>query len=469
MATVETKPKALEKLEHDLDALLSDPNSKVGPCRVARLSHSIPELDLLGWLHRQPDVHKTYWSDREAAFAMAGIGIASEKTSHSAEDLKGLFTAMRAELSPTHDDQRYYGGFRFDMAEAEEGKWNSFGTYHFVMPEIEAGVHGNRYYLACNVLLPDTATDPEQAEALRTRLRTLDCAADEPCIESPEVVRREDTPGLESWCASVRDLLDVFSPGSLEKVVLARESLFELSDEADAVALLIALKANTAYSYHYLFQPGQGVAFIGASPERLYKRSGAFLQSEALAGTRPRGATEDDDIRLGRELLASGKELQEHRYVVDSIRDLFTDQCFSVRGGDTVELLQLRHCQHLLTRIEGELETPDSDAELLSGLHPTPAVGGIPRTEALDRISGTETFERGWYTGPVGWVGLDATEFAVAIRSALVEGNTLSVYAGAGIVPGSEPQQEWDELENKIADFRGILEETRAPRETVQG
>ena len=458
----------IQALSKDLAGLLATPEAIQGPRRIVRLTSPVPQVDLLAWLQKQPEPNKVFWSDRKHAFAVAGIGSASTKTGRSARGIDALFEEMRSELLPAHDDLRYYGGFRFDLGPVGESKWAPFGTYHFVVPQFELGVKRDDPYLACNILLPDTALDPALTDRLLRRLEGMELSGMPYEAEIPEDIGRSDTPDLRNWCASVRDLLDAFETGSLEKVVLARETNFALSGEADPVDLLQVLMANTAYSYHFLFQPEAGSGFIGASPERLYKREGAFLESEALAGTRPRGPSPREDARLGEELITSDKERQEHRYVLDSIRELFEDRCESVRGGHEVELLMLRHCQHLLTRIDGTLRSTDCDAELLSGFHPTPAVGGIPRDEALERIRTVEPFERGWYTGPVGWVGYDATEFAVAIRSALVRGSQLFVYAGAGIVPGSKPQDEWDEIENKIADFRSILEEAGAPRETVQ-
>jgi menaquinone-specific isochorismate synthase len=134
-----------------------------------------------------------------------------------------------------------------------------------------------------------------------------------------------------------------------------------------------------------------------------------------------------------------------------------------VRVSDHVELVKLPHIQHILRTIEGDLGGGESDLEILRALHPTPAVGGYPADLALNAIKELEPFERGWYAGPVGWVGPDAAEFAVAIRSGLVSGNTLSLYSGAGIVPGSRPEAEWDEIENKTRTFLGVLQEEQAP------
>jgi menaquinone-specific isochorismate synthase len=122
-----------------------------------------------------------------------------------------------------------------------------------------------------------------------------------------------------------------------------------------------------------------------------------------------------------------------------------------------ISVLKLHQCQHLRTHIEGILEQDNTDADLLRTLHPTPAVGGLPKEGAVRWIAEAEPFDRGWFAGPVGWIGGDSAEFAVGIRSGLVSDTTLSLYAGAGIVPGSEAEQEWAEIENKLSPFVGIL------------
>lgn len=142
----------------------------------------------------------------------------------------------------------------------------------------------------------------------------------------------------------------------------------------------------------------------------------------------------------------------------DAVRKELARRCNAVHTDEDVSVLRLDRYQHLYAAIEGILDQFTTDAELLRGLHPTPAVGGVPTREALEWIAETEPFDRGWYAGPVGWVGCDSAEFAVAIRSAIVTGNTLSVYTGAGIVDGSVPADEWAELENKLTPYTSLLD-----------
>jgi menaquinone-specific isochorismate synthase len=119
--------------------------------------------------------------------------------------------------------------------------------------------------------------------------------------------------------------------------------------------------------------------------------------------------------------------------------------------------MKLARGRHLRSKVRGTLEDGVTDAALLDAMHPTPAVGGHPRSEALEQIRTLEPFDRGWYAGPVGWIGQEASEFAVGIRSGLVRGRTLALFSGAGIVAGSVPEEEWAEIEQKIGDFTGIF------------
>lgn len=448
---------AKKKLVEELRAAVAS-HPKNSTRQLIRAETHCPDLNPLTWLAAQNTDAKLFWSDREQAFAVAGIGIAAERYSPTPTDLEKLFDEILGDLSRAHPNLRYYGGFRFDGDSPQSGPWESFGAYRFTVPAIELGRKGNRYYLACNLAIDESIDPTSAAERLESAIRGVVFPEEELGCATPEPITRDDTPSEAEWKESVNDALDRFGTGPLEKVVLARESSFTFDQRIDPLSLLNGLTQSTPYSYHFCFQTGPDHAFIGASPERLYKRTSTYLQSEALAGTRPRGATPSEDSAIGQELLQNDKELREHRLVAETILKTFASRCRVIRGGDCIELLVLRHCQHLLTRIEGMLDKIGSDADLLAAFHPTPAVGGLPRDKAIEAIKELEPFERGWYAGPVGWVGYDSSEFAVAIRSGLLANDALSVYTGAGIVPGSVDSDEWDEIENKMTDFLAVLD-----------
>ena len=196
---------------------------------------------------------------------------------------------------------------------------------------------------------------------------------------------------------------------------------------------------------------------MGASPERLFRRRGRHVESEALAGTRPRGASDEEDARLLADLTGSKKDGLEHDYVRVSLKEQLEPLSSAFYLDEESSVMKLAATLHLLSRVRASLRAGVTSLDVLAALHPTPAVGGYPAGKALEAIRSRECFDRGWYAGPVGWIGPDAAEFAVGIRSGLVRGRSLSLYSGAGIVRGSRPNAEWQEIEHKIGAFVRVL------------
>lgn len=244
----------------------------------------------------------------------------------------------------------------------------------------------------------------------------------------------------------------------LEKIVLARKSVFDFDVALRAEALLKHLKDRTPNCYHFNFQYSSNSSFLGATPECLYKRNQQNITTEAIAGTRPRVKDQQQDKALEEQLLNSDKDAQEHKFVAEAITATIKPLCTRFDSDDSFSLRKLKGSQHLRTGFVGELKSDVSDQTILESLHPTPAVAGVPTQTALDTIKSIEPFNRGWYAGPVGYIGADQTEFAVAIRSGLITENHLALYAGAGIVSGSTSDGEWDEIENKISNFMKVFE-----------
>ncbi len=421
---------------------------------VARLVVPLPPIDPFAWMTAQELMPRLFWSGRDDAFVTAAIGEA-DRCFGGAD---AGFHTLRAQLDqvmPHSDTQvRYFGGFRFDMDAAESEEWSAFGTFTFTLPRFEYVVQDHRSVLACNLILP------RDAGRLEDILNEVDALAFPPAEVSaalPIPISRSDAPDRDEWHRDVDWALRAFRRGPLKKVVLARRAKFGFSDVLDPFALLEHLRAGTANCFHFGFQYRPGEAFVGATPERLFRRSGRRIWTEAVAGTRPRGDTEEEDERLLRELLDSEKDQREHAYVRDSIRDALRPLTEAFYIDPVASEMKLAHGWHLVSRSRGVLHADVHGSEVMAALHPTPAVGGYPTAGALEAIRTLEPFDRGWYAGPVGWIGSRGAEFAVALRCGLVQGDTLSLYSGAGIVEGSQPAAEWNEIEQKIGDFLKIF------------
>lgn len=428
------------------------------PGPILQLRVPIEEIEPLAWLQAQSHMTQYYWADREHTFEMAGSGEADIVAPNGGEtNAASPFRTMRRRLPPHPRGPRYYGGFRFHPGPTRGERWRAFRDYRFVLPRFEIIRSGGCCYFACNALAGNAETNRNALEATLDQLNRLRPPAPAAIPDAPRVHSRVDSPDKPAWSALMRKTLHALDTTPLEKVVLARETCFETDGALDSVSLLRRLVQHTEKSFDFCFHPAPDRAFIGASPERLYRRVQSYVQSEAVAATRRRGGTDEEDARLGEELLNDEKSRREHRYVVNMLRETLGGLCRTVHSGEEPSLLQLRNCQHLYLPVEGFLNEPWDDAALIAALHPTPAVGGTPRDRALRWIADNEPFDRGIYASPVGWVGPDAAEFCVAIRSGLVQKDRLALYNGAGIVAGSDPDEEWAELENKMANFLQVL------------
>jgi menaquinone-specific isochorismate synthase len=204
---------------------------------------------------------------------------------------------------------------------------------------------------------------------------------------------------------------------------------------------------------------GNGQNFIGASPERLLSIRSRKLITDALAGSAPRGKTRIEDRDLAQRLFHSSKERHEHQLVVEFIAQQLSEIGLRPDFATTPSLLQLANIQHLHTPIQAALPGHLHPLQIVSVLHPTPAVAGMPRQTACEQILHYEQFDRSLYAAPLGWIDAQGNaEFIVGIRSALLSGNQARLYAGAGIVAGSNPEREFAEVKLKLqALLRGLI------------
>ena len=431
--------------------------------RIVRLAVPVGRIDPFRWLSEQRVFPKVYWSGREDRDGVAAVGTADVREAGVSESVGSLSKLLATLPDSGGSGARYYGGGRFDPLGKIDVEWAAFGAYRFVLPRFELHAGDTQTTLVCNLVLP---RDTEDATSILREIEDLSLPEDVMGASLPTPVLREDSPDLQGWTENVEWALSAFAEGRLGKVVLARRAEFGFDGDLDPTLLLESLKAVTPGCFHFYAEPEEGTAFLGASPERLFRRDGRSLQSEAVAGTRPRGVSSADDEGLREELLHSAKDRVEHTYVSTGIREALEPLCEELEIEDSVADMKLARGRHLRSKIRGKLRDGVTDAGLLEAMHPTPAVGGHPRSEALDEIRALEPFDRGWYAGPVGWIGADASDFAVGIRSGLVRGQKLALFSGAGIVAGSVPEEEWAEIEQKISDFTGMfgLEQGHAAR-----
>jgi len=432
--------------------------NKTSTKKIWRIELHIPEMDILNWLRKQPYEVKTYWAGRDNHLEMGGIGTADVVTGQNGIDFDHLFATMGQTLNISHPNLKYFGGVKFDLSQKPDSEWVDYKNYLFLIPCFELIKNNQKMVFAVNFhqsaknhadkLLNDIIQDIH-------KLNFSDIILNEQLPINNTILSQ---PDKEQWLHNVELALELINKEKLQKIVLAGKSILDFDTQLDPGHLIQKLTLHNPHSFHFCFQLAKDKAFLGVTPERLYQRYGKKIFSEAIAGTRSRGFNPVEDKRLGRELLYSDKDLREHRWVSDMIRQSLEPLCDTIEFESREKLLKLQHVQHLQTLFKGILKDSVSDGDIIKSLHPTPAVGGYPGKESLKYISSLEHFDRGWYAGPVGWVGRHAAEFAVAIRSGLVTGNTLTLFAGSGIVQGSDPIKEWEENETKILSFTKLFD-----------
>lgn len=278
--------------------------------------------------------------------------------------------------------------------------------------------------------------------------------APEPDRPAPRSVGVEAARDPADWCDLVARATERIGAGDFDKVVLARELVVTADRPWDPRPLLRRLR--TAYpACHVTHVDG----FLCASPELLVARRGDLVRAQPMAGTAPRVGDPAADARLAAGLLADPTYRREHRFTIDMVHDTLLPWCSFLDAEPEPSVVSMANVQHLATLVEGRLSVPEpSVLDLVHALHPTPAVGGMPRAEALAFQRAEEGLDRRRYAGAVGWVDADGCgEFAVSVRCAELDGTTARVYAGCGIVGDSEPAKELAETQAKFQALLGAL------------
>ena len=275
------------------------------------------------------------------------------------------------------------------------------------------------------------------------QLRRRPAAAAEPVHARVEAA----VPTEQEWAASVARAVTALRAGELEKVVLARALDVRADDVLDPRAIATRLSHRFPSCFTFLCD-----GLIGASPELLVRRLGRHVESLVLAGTIRRGGSAAEDEELERGLTSSAKDAHEHRLAVESVRSVLRAVAVDVDEDAAPHLLRLANVTHLATALAGWLPAPAPTAlELATQLHPTAAVGGTPREDALRLIRSLEAAPRGRYAAPVGWMDANGDgEFALALRCAQLDGATARLWAGNGIVADSDPDAEVAETTAKL-------------------
>ncbi len=347
------------------------------------------------------------------------------------------------------------GGFAFEPGQNHDPLWQEFGDTRLVLPRAMLANKDGQSFLTTNLMVG------QEMEAGHDFPGILASFTSNFTVQSSgEAALSPQNPmSVEAWKRLVEGTVAEIKAGKFQKVVLARE--YKVTGQQNFEVGKTLQKLGEKFFEATIFAVNRGSkTFFGATPERLVQLREGEVRTAALAGSTGRGASREEDLKLGEELVSSSKNQAEHRVVVDIIFKALEKVSENLYKGEPPRLLKLNNLQHLYTPIVGRISRQGTILELIEALHPTPALGGYPRKPALEYIQQNENLDRGWYGSPLGW--LDARgegEFVVAIRSAVVEGKEATLFAGCGIMGDSEPESEYQESCIKLKAVLSALEE----------
>lgn len=449
-----TRPDAgqLRELRGALDAL--EPNRGASHA-VLRVPAPARPAELL--MRLEPSLDASYWAEPGGYehVALGSLATLSASGGSRFQAVTGQAERLLGELWDPTGKLRLFGGFSFQAGRARSEAWQAFGDARFVLPRMAYERQGDRaeLLLVFSASELDSPTACERVlEGAARLLMALGAALEQPQAAGypAELAERPDAEFFE-LIGRVRSAIE---HGELEKLVLARRVELRLPVPLDAAQVLRRLGTIAPECIRFAFRT-ENATFLGATPERLVNKRGMAFEADALAGS----------IRMGEaplQLMENQKERAEQAIVVRELRNALEPLARTLGYAPLPEIHRLKHLTHLRTRISGTLAQPLHVLELVERIHPTPAVGGFPRTRALSWIAEHEPDERGWYAGPVGWFDRQGDgDFAVALRSGLFKNRQGALYAGAGIVDGSDPVSELAETRWKLAAMLAALEVTR--------
>lgn len=433
---------------------LSQLSAMGGPTESCSWHYELSTFDETRFLTAVSGVVRVAFKSRDRDLELFGLG-AADVISRDNFGASALSKAISQATSPS-SSHTYFTATKFDVEAHSAPEWRAFAAEQFILPMLLVKKHQNSIMLQMNFRANASVSWPMWRDHITTLAQALMGA----CISGDKRVDYSTqgyVPTREVYYHTINQALDALNQDSQRKVVLGRRKSLALTQHIDPAWLYFRLKQRASEAFVFFFDTGQGSAFFGASPELLYRRLGLHIETESLAGTRARSPDYALDNQLGQDLLASAKDNQEHSLVSLHIENTLKSFGVSDICASKLSIMPLSYVQHLVKRYSGRISDTVNDADIITALHPTPAVCGLDRTWALEFIRAHEGFDRGLYAGLIGYFGHDEAELAVAIRSALIHQQTLFIYAASGIVSASIGEAEWAELDNKEKSILEIL------------
>ncbi|NGP44240.1 isochorismate synthase [Bacillaceae bacterium SIJ1] len=459
----------IDKSQQSLSELLAEASGRAKQMQtpiLASWTELIEAVDLLDFFHEAAYTHndRFFWRGQDgitiAACGACELFESDHDHLHEIEDLwkermtYSVKNTRRGPLTGPH----LFGGLSYHGEPSKGSVWQGFSPARFILPEIVITREEEHSWFTFNCLITEETdlTDIwHRMTAYKNKIAKLS-AREFDAVVFTDILN----PHLTEWKEAIASLTPELGISPLQKVVLARKKEIRTDRPLAAAFVLEQLLSNHDGGYIFAVSIGERT-FLGATPEQLIKKKGHVVESACVAGTIRAGQTEAESHALGQALLSDEKNLEEHAYVVHNIAEHISSIAENITVPTSPRILKAGNVQHLFTPVRGISYSEQTVLSMARLLHPTPALGGTPTDLALQKIKEVEPEDRGWYAAPIGWMDMNGDgEFAVAIRSGVIEQNRASLFAGCGIVQASNPEEEAEEVELKFLPMLQALRGT---------
>ena len=340
-------------------------------------------------------------------------------------------------------------------------EWSNFGEIDFLIPKLSIFQSGENFFLLYNTLTESFSSYENLNEILErhtTHIYQLESRLTELKFQKSSISLLEKSDTEEKWAKKIREIINEIRQNKLDKVVLSQRLKFEIKSEINWQFIFRELDENYPNCTNYLLKSGKSI-FFGSTPELLARFSGNNFSTEALAGSISRGKDLTEDIEFENKLLKSKKNIFEHNAVTQHIKSSIQKFVHDLEINENPVVKKLSNIQHLQTILRGKLKAESNIFDIILSLFPTPAVCGMPKLKALEIINELEDFDRGLFTGLIGWFNCKGNgEFNVTLRCGLINQDNLYVFAGCGIVENSDPMEEYEEINLKLKPILFLFE-----------
>lgn len=437
--------------------------SEKRPSKIVSISWEAKPIDPLAVLDKigQPDEIHFYGEKAKQAEAIAAFGTVvklkvegNNRFSQVQQFIESCLanTTTVGALDLPFSGPHFFCNFTF--FEDDNHNDTHFPSAMVFLPKWQISCKKNRCIIVSNIVIDRSINIEKTSANIWEKCQQIKLTKNSKITSLPEykfTLQTKDVTDKSNFYLSVLSALELIQQEQISKIVLAHAIDVNAPKPFNLIRSLHNLRQKYPDCHVFSLSNGKGKSFIGASPERLLKIQNQELETDALAGSAPRGKTLVEDAYFAEKLLTSQKDRSEHQIVSDFIVQRLSKLGLIPQKLPIPGLLKLSNIQHLWTPIVGKIPTSIHPLEILAELHPTPAVAGDPRDIALKQIRRYEKFNRSVYAAPLGWIDHQGnSEFIVGIRSALIENDRARLWAGAGIVAGSDPEKELAEIQLKL-------------------